>query len=142
MLEFIVRCLCVKKHYAFISKNICVADPPTDSVYMICGVLIAMVLVGILIVLLAVTIRWEGENAILSYIIFFIYWRKCLSIVYEALQVIFSNNKILCISIQKYKYKVQVYKKRINFKKFPYVKKMILLKKIQNSLAFFLSNSI
>ncbi|GAB1868478.1 hypothetical protein CAJAP_09601 [Camponotus japonicus] len=31
-------------------------DPPTDSVYMICGVLIAMVLVGILIVLLAVTI--------------------------------------------------------------------------------------
>ncbi|XP_050461420.1 uncharacterized protein LOC126856702 isoform X2 [Cataglyphis hispanica] len=31
-------------------------DPPTDSIYMICGVLIAMVLVGILIVLLAVTI--------------------------------------------------------------------------------------
>ncbi|CAL1678399.1 unnamed protein product [Lasius platythorax] len=31
-------------------------DPPPDSVYMICGVLIAMVLVGILIVLLAVTI--------------------------------------------------------------------------------------
>ncbi|XP_072763501.1 uncharacterized protein [Anoplolepis gracilipes] len=31
-------------------------DPPADSVYMICGVLIAMVLVGILIVLLAVTI--------------------------------------------------------------------------------------
>ncbi|XP_025159732.1 uncharacterized protein LOC105183426 isoform X7 [Harpegnathos saltator] len=32
-------------------------DPPTDSVYMICGVLIAMVLVGVIIVLLAVTIR-------------------------------------------------------------------------------------
>ncbi|XP_032663297.1 uncharacterized protein LOC116840565 isoform X5 [Odontomachus brunneus] len=31
-------------------------DPPTDSVYMICGVLIAMVLVGVIIVLLAVTI--------------------------------------------------------------------------------------
>ncbi|XP_029179201.1 uncharacterized protein LOC114946722 [Nylanderia fulva] len=31
-------------------------DPPTDSVYMICGVLIAMVVVGVLIVLLAVTI--------------------------------------------------------------------------------------
>ncbi|XP_026827269.1 uncharacterized protein LOC105286474 isoform X2 [Ooceraea biroi] len=31
-------------------------DPPTDSVYMICGVLIAMVLVGVFIVLLAVTI--------------------------------------------------------------------------------------
>jgi hypothetical protein len=34
-----------------------VADPPVDSVYMICGVLIAMVLVGVIIVLLAVTIR-------------------------------------------------------------------------------------
>ena len=34
-----------------------VADPPTGSIYMIGGVLIAMVLVGILIVLLAVTIR-------------------------------------------------------------------------------------
>lgn len=34
-----------------------VADPPTGSVYMIGGVLIAMVLVGVLIVLLAVTIR-------------------------------------------------------------------------------------
>ncbi|XP_012288866.1 uncharacterized protein LOC105704331 isoform X3 [Orussus abietinus] len=31
-------------------------DPPVDSVYMICGVLIAMVLVGVIIVLLAVTI--------------------------------------------------------------------------------------
>ncbi|XP_058798252.1 uncharacterized protein LOC131668249 isoform X2 [Phymastichus coffea] len=31
-------------------------DPPADSVYMICGVLIAMVLVGVIIVLLAVTI--------------------------------------------------------------------------------------
>lgn len=34
-----------------------VADPPTGSIYMIGGVLIAMVLVGVLIVLLAVTIR-------------------------------------------------------------------------------------
>ncbi|XP_020284354.1 uncharacterized protein LOC109855016 isoform X3 [Pseudomyrmex gracilis] len=31
-------------------------DPPSDSIYMICGVLIAMVVVGIVIVLLAVTI--------------------------------------------------------------------------------------
>ncbi|XP_015605971.1 uncharacterized protein LOC107272877 isoform X5 [Cephus cinctus] len=31
-------------------------NPPVDSVYMICGVLIAMVLVGVIIVLLAVTI--------------------------------------------------------------------------------------
>ncbi|KAK2585274.1 hypothetical protein KPH14_009969 [Odynerus spinipes] len=31
-------------------------DPPVDSVYMICGVLIAMALVGVIIVLLAVTI--------------------------------------------------------------------------------------
>ncbi|XP_015109938.1 uncharacterized protein LOC107036473 isoform X2 [Diachasma alloeum] len=31
-------------------------DPPVDSVYMICGVLIAMILVGVIIVLLAVTI--------------------------------------------------------------------------------------
>ncbi|KAF3427972.1 hypothetical protein E2986_11576 [Frieseomelitta varia] len=32
-------------------------DPPVDSVYMIIGVLIALVLVGVIIVLLAVTIR-------------------------------------------------------------------------------------
>ncbi|XP_076632171.1 uncharacterized protein LOC143347130 isoform X1 [Colletes latitarsis] len=31
-------------------------DPPVDSVYMICGVLIAMVFVGVIIVLLAITI--------------------------------------------------------------------------------------
>ncbi|CAK9832995.1 hypothetical protein ANTRET_LOCUS9744 [Anthophora retusa] len=31
-------------------------DPPVDTVYMICGVLIALVLVGVIIVLLAVTI--------------------------------------------------------------------------------------
>ncbi|XP_017791756.1 PREDICTED: uncharacterized protein LOC108573792 [Habropoda laboriosa] len=31
-------------------------DPPVDTIYMICGVLIALVLVGVIIVLLAVTI--------------------------------------------------------------------------------------
>jgi len=40
-----------------IKQYLFVADPPTGSVYMIGGVLIAMVLVGVLIVLLAVTIR-------------------------------------------------------------------------------------
>ncbi|EZA62640.1 hypothetical protein X777_07454, partial [Ooceraea biroi] len=40
-----------------LTTSLSVADPPTDSVYMICGVLIAMVLVGVFIVLLAVTIR-------------------------------------------------------------------------------------
>ncbi|XP_076652865.1 uncharacterized protein LOC143359084 isoform X4 [Halictus rubicundus] len=44
-------------------------DPPVDSVYMICGVLIAMVLVGVVIVLLAVTIsklrkREDHSNAV------------------------------------------------------------------------------
>ncbi|XP_066591106.1 uncharacterized protein [Prorops nasuta] len=44
-------------------------DPPVDSVYMICGVLIAMVLVGVIIVLLAVTIsklrkREDHSNAV------------------------------------------------------------------------------
>ncbi|KAK0168291.1 hypothetical protein PV327_002115 [Microctonus hyperodae] len=41
-------------------------DPPVDGVYMICGVLIAMVLVGVIIVLLAVTIsklRKREDNA-------------------------------------------------------------------------------
>jgi len=37
-------------------------DAPSDSVYMICGVLIAMLLVGLIIVLLAVTIRYEFQN--------------------------------------------------------------------------------
>ncbi|XP_076222407.1 uncharacterized protein LOC116428167 isoform X1 [Nomia melanderi] len=44
-------------------------DPPVDSVYMICGVLIAMVLVGVIIVLLAITIsklrkREDHSNAV------------------------------------------------------------------------------
>ncbi|XP_006558233.1 uncharacterized protein LOC107995915 isoform X7 [Apis cerana] len=44
-------------------------DPPVDSVYMICGVLIALVLVGVIIVLLAVTIsklrkREDHSNAV------------------------------------------------------------------------------
>ncbi|XP_029044154.1 uncharacterized protein LOC117601875 isoform X3 [Osmia lignaria lignaria] len=44
-------------------------DPPADSVYMICGVLIALVLVGVIIVLLAVTIsklrkREDHSNAV------------------------------------------------------------------------------
>ncbi|KAG7211777.1 hypothetical protein KM043_011014 [Ampulex compressa] len=44
-------------------------DPPGDSVYMICGLLIAMVLVGVIIVLLAVTIsklrkREDHSNAV------------------------------------------------------------------------------
>ncbi|XP_033215242.1 lysine-specific demethylase 6B isoform X2 [Belonocnema kinseyi] len=45
------------------------SNPPVDSVYMICGVLIAMVLVGVIIVLLAVTIsklrkREDHSNAV------------------------------------------------------------------------------
>jgi len=54
----------IKEKFIFISNKdkmvkqcFFVADPPTGSIYMIGGVLIAMVLVGILIVLLAVTIR-------------------------------------------------------------------------------------
>ncbi|XP_076172482.1 uncharacterized protein LOC143149195 isoform X5 [Ptiloglossa arizonensis] len=44
-------------------------DPPVDSVYMICGVLIAMVFVGVIIVLLAITIsklrkREDHSNAV------------------------------------------------------------------------------
>ncbi|XP_012167296.1 uncharacterized protein LOC117231911 isoform X2 [Bombus vosnesenskii] len=44
-------------------------DPPVDSVYMICGVLIALLLVGVIIVLLAVTIsklrkREDHSNAV------------------------------------------------------------------------------
>lgn len=35
-----------------------VADDPNGSLYMLCGVLIAMLLVGVIIVLLAVTIRY------------------------------------------------------------------------------------
>lgn len=46
-------CLCMNKN----EKNVRFTDVPSEGVYMVCGVLIAMVLVAVIIVVLAVTIR-------------------------------------------------------------------------------------
>jgi len=41
-------------------------DDPNGSLYMLCGVLIAMLLVGVIIVLLAVTIRFVISHNVFS----------------------------------------------------------------------------
>lgn len=45
-----------------------ISDAPNDTIYMVCGVVIAMLLVGLIIILVAVTIKYVsiGQLAILS----------------------------------------------------------------------------
>jgi len=61
----IYRFVMYKNFYVFFSF----LDVPNEGVYMVCGVLIAMVLVAVIIVILAVTIRWV-ENVTYTYYLF------------------------------------------------------------------------
>jgi hypothetical protein len=56
--DTVVNQLTLEKHIQFVYSGFYfVSDAPNDANYMICGVVIAMALVGLIIVLLALTIK-------------------------------------------------------------------------------------